>query len=135
VPHDNPLEEEIFHAASQFSLPAEQAAYLTHACGTDAGLRDRIDKLLQIEAAAIEFFKPTHTDFGNLKQPAANPSEGAGTVIGRYKLREKIGEGGCGIVYIAEQFEPVRRLVALKLIKAGMDTKNVLARFEAALTS
>ena len=54
-----------------------------------------------------------------------------GTVIGRYKLREKIGEGGCGVVYVAEQMEPVRRRVALKVVKLGMDTRQVIARFEA----
>src|SRR5205807_6431761 len=61
-----------------------------------------------------------------------NPlTEKAGDKIGRYKLREQIGEGGCGIVYVAEQEEPVRRRVALKVIKLGMDTRNVIARFEA----
>ncbi len=58
-------------------------------------------------------------------------SEGPGTIIGRYKLLEKIGEGGCGVVYMAEQEEPVRRRVALKVIKLGMDTQEVIARFEA----
>src|SRR5262249_23733868 len=61
----------------------------------------------------------------------ATVTEQPGTTIGRYKLREKIGEGGCGVVYVAEQEEPVRRRVALKIIKLGMDTKSVVARFEA----
>jgi hypothetical protein len=59
------------------------------------------------------------------------PTEKPGDAIGRYKLREQIGEGGCGVVYVAEQSEPVRRRVALKVIKLGMDTKQVIARFEA----
>ena len=58
-------------------------------------------------------------------------TENPGTVIGRYKLLERVGEGGCGVVYVAEQTEPVRRRVALKVIKLGMDTREVIARFEA----
>ena len=59
------------------------------------------------------------------------PDEAVGQTLGRYKLLERIGEGGCGVVYVAEQTEPVRRRVALKVIKLGMDTKQVVARFEA----
>jgi serine/threonine protein kinase len=64
-------------------------------------------------------------------EPDQNTEEKPGTVIGRYKLRERIGEGGCGVVYVAEQEEPVRRRVALKVIKLGMDSRQVVARFEA----
>jgi serine/threonine protein kinase len=123
-------EETIFGLAVE--LPAaERSAFLTHACGGDAALREKVEQLLK-----------AHEDAGDLldaapggvvrealgKQP---PEEKAGTVIGRYKLLQKIGEGGCGIVYMAEQEEPIRRRVALKVIKLGMDTKEVIARFEA----
>jgi serine/threonine protein kinase/WD40 repeat protein len=118
--------ETIFDEA--FSRPAlERSAYLDGACGGDADLRDRVEALLSAADDAGEF----------LEQPAtasAEPvraDEGPGTVIGRYKLLQKVGEGGFGTVYMAEQERPVRRRVALKIIKLGMDTRQVIARFEA----
>src|SRR6185436_7937001 len=80
--------------------------------------------------------EPAAGDAGGVRTPRstisiAPPDEQPGTTIGRYKLLEKIGEGGFGIVYVAEQREPVKRRVALKIIKLGMDTKEVVARFEA----
>jgi len=100
----------------------ERDAFLDGACGVDADLRARVDALLRAHDEVGEF----------LKEPAvADVSEGPGTRIGRYKLLQLIGEGGMGAVYMAEQLEPVRRKVALKIIKLGMDTKQVIARFEA----
>src|SRR5436190_6630753 len=113
------------------ALPADQrAAYLDKACANDPRLRKLVEALLQAHV---------HVPGSNGKAAAARatislslpPSEKAGDRIGRYKLLQQIGEGGCGVVYMAEQEEPVRRRVALKVIKLGMDTKQVIARFEA----
>ena len=112
-------------------LPAEQrAAYLEEACGGDPVLRQRVEALLHAHQAATKFMD------GPAVAPKAGtivigPIEQAGAKIGRYKLLQQIGEGGCGVVYMAEQQEPVRRQVALKVIKLGMDTRSVIARFEA----
>jgi serine/threonine protein kinase len=108
----------------------QKNAFLDRACGNDAALCARVESLLR-----------HHSEDSFLEEPAiggeTRPSpesvvcEGVGTFVGRYKLLQKIGEGGMGIVYMAEQEEPVRRKVALKVIKLGMDTKQVVARFEA----
>jgi tetratricopeptide (TPR) repeat protein/serine/threonine protein kinase len=120
--------EEIFLAAVE-KAPADRAAYLDAVCGPDAELRAQVDALLR-----------SHEDAGSLlEQPLFRPgptidqstAERPGTVVGPYKLIEQIGEGGMGTVYMAQQTEPVKRLVALKLINPGMDSKQVLARFEA----
>jgi eukaryotic-like serine/threonine-protein kinase len=129
-------EEEIFETARDLASPEARAEYLSRACGEDAALRERVQGMLRDDSAAAEFFGTTRP---NPASPAGlagtiriDPSpEEIGAVIGRYKLREKIGEGGCGVVYVAEQEQPVRRRVALKIIKLGMDTKSVVARFEA----
>ena len=112
--------ELIFDAALQKETEAERAAYLEGACGNNMALRERVDTLLRAHAAAGSF----------LKSSPLTDEEGPGTAIGRYKLLQKIGEGGFGVVYMAEQLEPVRRKVALKIIKLGMDTRQVVARFE-----
>src|SRR5688572_20614973 len=126
-------EEEIFDAARELAAH-ERAAYLAKRCGEDADLRQRIEGMLEADAAAGEFFK-THdapSSTAILSDASLSPSmEKAGDRIGRYKLLQQLGEGGCGVVYMAEQEEPVRRRVALKVIKLGMDTKQVIARFEA----
>jgi serine/threonine protein kinase/WD40 repeat protein len=120
-------EMEIFEQALEVADAAERLVFLTGACGENAALLARVQALLQAHEAP-EGFLP-HKRAG---QPTVVPlSEKPGDRIGRYKLREKIGEGGCGVVYVAEQEEPVRRKVALKVIKLGMDTKAVVARFEA----
>src|SRR5262249_34905335 len=120
----------IFGQALEQPSPAERAAFLDRACGPNAAVRAEVEGLL----AAID------QAGGFLRQPAApavtvgppTRTERARTSIAcRYKLWEEIGEGGRGTVWVAEQTEPVRRKVALKLIKAGMDSKAVLARFEA----
>jgi WD40 repeat protein/serine/threonine protein kinase len=116
-------QDTIFLNGREIADPAERAAYLAQACGNDADLRQRVEAMLRDAAAAAEFFGP---------EPAgATVTEGPGTVIGRYKLLQKIGEGGMGVVYMGEQRDPVIRKVALKIIKLGMDTKQVVARLEA----
>jgi hypothetical protein len=126
-------EEEIFDTARELAAD-ERAAYLAEKCGQDADLRQRIEEMLAADAAAGEFFKthdaPSPTVI--LADASLAPSiEKAGDRIGRYKLLQQIGEGGMGLVYMAEQDQPVRRSVALKVIKLGMDTRQVVARFEA----
>ena len=132
--HPQSREETIFEAARQLGDPQAEAAYLGRACGPDHELRRRVEKLLRAGRKAKDFFQkhnPAAALSGNPDVPDEVVSEGAGSVIGRYKLLEKIGEGGMGVVYMAAQEEPVRRRVALKIIKLGMDTKQVVARFEA----
>ena len=119
-------QDTIFLNARDIADLAERAAYLTQACGNDADLRQRIESMLRDATGADEFFGPDATVVS-----VPPPTEGPSTVIGRYKLLEKIGEGGMGVVYMAEQRDPVTRRVALKIIKLGMDTRQVIARFEA----
>jgi eukaryotic-like serine/threonine-protein kinase len=127
-------EENIFDAALQLADAAERNACLDQACAGDTQLRARVEKLL---AVANDPFFNTPATPGRLtaSEPKMAPtdffSETPSGRIGRYKLLDKIGEGGCGVVYMAEQEEPVRRRVALKVIKLGMDTRSVISRFEA----
>jgi WD40 repeat protein/serine/threonine protein kinase len=123
-------ERSIFIAALDKENRSERAAYLDQACAGDAALRQRIERLLLAHERDDSF----------LAEPAPGPgataadvvlTEGPGTRIGPFKLLQQIGEGGMGIVYMAEQQEPVRRKVALKIIKPGMDSAQVIARFEA----
>ncbi len=111
--------KQVFHEA--LARPAaERRAFVQRACGGDATLCAEVEELLA-----------SHEEAGE-REPASAPlGEAAGTLIGPYKLLQRIGEGGFGIVYMAEQTMPVRRVVALKIIKLGMDTKQVIARFEA----
>src|SRR5262245_59316796 len=124
-----PTEETLLEVALSFRTTEERQAYLQGAC-PNPELRARVESLAQAHHAAGRFLP----DQGAL--PAETvllgpPDSGPDAVMGRYKVLQKIGEGGCGIVYMAEQQEPVRRRVALKVIKLGMDTKQVIARFEA----
>src|SRR5580658_3766333 len=113
-------------------LPAhERGAYLDRACGGDAKLRQEVEALLQTHAGVGDFLEQSPQKVTPQTRLGASAGEKPGDHIGRFKLLEQIGEGGCGVVYMAEQEEPVRRRVALKLIKPGMDTKSVIARFEA----
>jgi serine/threonine protein kinase/tetratricopeptide (TPR) repeat protein len=122
-------EEAVFEAALQ--LPADQrTAYLDKTCAGDADLRRRVEVLLGAFERASGFMMQPATPERTTRFPLP-PTEKPGDKIGRYKLLEQIGEGGCGVVYVAEQEEPVRRRVALKVIKLGMDTKQVITRFEA----
>ena len=116
----------VFAQAQAQASPAERERYLIDACQGQPELRQQVEALLGASERAGDFLAKT------IKvQPADCLSEGPGTVIGRYKLLQQIGEGGCGVVYMAEQEEPIRRRVAFKVIKLGMDTKQVIARFEA----
>src|SRR5262245_65266396 len=122
---------DIFIAARHITNVDERHAYLEEACGGDADMRRSVDGLLQAFDQAGSFL---HAPAGAAYEPTINErpvTEALGTVIGPYKLLEQIGEGGMGVVYMAEQAAPVRRKVALKIIKPGMDTREVIARFEA----
>jgi eukaryotic-like serine/threonine-protein kinase len=123
--------EAVFEAT--LALPPEQrAAYLDQACGTNGQLRQGVEALLQAHKEAGPFMVEPATPLPTqaVRSPIA-PTEKSGDKIGHYRLLQEIGEGGCGVVYLAEQAEPIRRRVALKVIKLGMDTKQVIARFEA----
>jgi serine/threonine-protein kinase len=120
--------EEIFHAALA-RPPAERLAFLAAACAGDEPLQRRVTALLHAHENPGSFLADQP------RSPAATIDdpmrEGPGRVIGPYKLMEQIGEGGMGLVFVAEQQQPVRRQVAVKVIKPGMDTRRVIARFEA----
>jgi serine/threonine protein kinase len=122
--------EAIFLAALDKPTPSERAAYVEGACAGDPELLRRVHELLRShEESHGPLDVPPPGLEGTVDRSQA--TEGPGTRIGPYKLLEKIGEGGMGVVWMAEQQEPVRRLVALKVIKAGMDSAQVVARFEA----
>ena len=124
-----PAIDEIFFQALQCGSKAERDALLEAACGGDTQLRARVEKLLKAYPEAGSFLEaPAAATDPTLTFPL--PRE-PGTTIGRYKLLEQIGEGGMGTVFMAQQAEPVKRVVAVKIIKPGMDSKAVLARFEA----
>src|SRR6266481_6123731 len=120
----------VFAEALQLSV-GERSAYLERACGDDGDLRHRIERLLKTHDHVGDFLEQPPPEAVVESKPGASAGENVGDRIGRYKLLQQIGEGGCGVVYMAEQEEPVRRRVALKIIKPGMDTKSVMARFEA----
>jgi len=124
-------EREIFFEALEMATPEARAAYLQGACGRDVSLRRKVDELLKehfsndslLAGPALDGERPGIAEFPVEEAPAQ--------MIGRYKLLEKIGEGGFGEVWMAEQREPVKRRVALKIIKLGMDSRQIVARFEA----
>jgi serine/threonine protein kinase len=118
------IEEELFHRALEKPTLAEQLAFLDEVCADQPELRQRVERLLRSHRHEDSFLHSSVT----IDQPA---TEAAGTVIGPYKLLEQLGEGGMGTVFLAEQTQPVQRKVALKLIKSGMDSQQVIARFEA----
>ncbi len=122
--------DSIFFTALDKSTPEERLAYLDQACGQDTNLRKKVEKLLDVQPHVGTFLEePLSAQAEALD--ASKLHEVRGTRIGPYKLLQEIGEGGFGVVYMAEQVEPVRRQVALKIIKPGMDTRDVIARFEA----
>src|SRR4051812_11660055 len=136
---DTARAKSLFLAASDLADPAERAAYLNRVCGGEAELRARVEALLRANDAA-PLSEPGPADSTGTfapDLPAAVPTadspgkdECAGAVVaGKYTLVEVIGEGGMGSVWRAKQTEPVKRFVAVKLIKAGMDSKSVLGRF------
>lgn len=120
----------VFAEAIQVSAD-ERSAYLERACGSDEELRRRVERLLQSHDQVGDFLELPAPEAVSEGWTEASIGEKPGDRIGRYKLLQQIGEGGYGVVYMAEQEEPVRRQVALKIIKPGMDTKSVMARFEA----
>jgi len=123
-------EETIFKAAIKLKTSAEKIAYIKKACGNDKQLLKRVASLLKAHSTKDDLLDVLMPN--SVVSPNDSPlKEGPGTVIDRYKLLEKIGEGGMAVVYMAEQERPVRRKVALKIIKLGMDTEQVIARFEA----
>jgi hypothetical protein len=133
----------IFLAAIEGHAPPNWPAFLDQACGDDSTLRTRVEKLLRAQVQLGSFHEPprpaVYVAAANAAAYAAAANAAAayaaaeqpGMLIGPCKLMEQIGEGGMGLVFVAEQQEPVRRRVALKLIKPGMDTRQVIARFEA----
>jgi len=128
---NTPKDEETIFAAALALPPQERAACLDQACGGDSAVRRRVEVLLNSHAAGAFLEEPAGPVASHTLQISPPVSERPGDRIGRYKLLQQIGEGGCGVVYMAEQDEPVQRRVALKVIKLGMDTRQVIARFEA----
>jgi serine/threonine protein kinase/tetratricopeptide (TPR) repeat protein len=118
----------IFLAAIDEHTPEQWPAFVEQACAGDVRLRAKVEKLLQAQCEMGSFHEASRSaQFATVDYPI---TERPGTVIGPYKLLEQIGEGGFGIVFMAEQQQPIRRQVALKVLKPGMDTKEVIARFE-----
>src|SRR5436305_899784 len=117
--------DQIYWDALQIESASDRRAFLDSTCRGDGELRDRLEQLLQASAKAENFLE---TPIVGLNETVVEP---LGGMVGAYKLLEQIGEGGFGIVYMAEQFDPVRRKVALKILKPGMDTRQVVNRFEA----
>ena len=121
--------KEIFLDALEIGSAEGRRALLDRACGDDAALRGEVEGLLAHHPQLGSFLDSGAPDLPTMIGPSSD--EGPGSVIGPYKLLQQIGEGGMGTVYMAEQDRPIRRRVALKVIKAGMDTDQVVARFEA----
>jgi serine/threonine protein kinase len=121
-------ERDIFDAAMAIEEPAQRVAYLDEACAGDSALRAHLAGLLEIHGRLGSFLEAPEPIAPTIDRPI---HEGPGTVIGPYRLMDEIGAGGFGLVFVAEQQRPLRRKVALKVIKPGMDTREVIARFEA----
>jgi serine/threonine protein kinase/tetratricopeptide (TPR) repeat protein len=123
-----PLDEEaLFHAARRIADPDARALFIDQACGDDAALAERVRTLLKMHEQEADGLEPPPVRTSDYQTLSERP----GSKIGPYKLMELIGEGGFGLVFVAEQTEPVRRKVALKVIKPGMDSGQVVARFQA----
>src|SRR5947209_6591361 len=128
-------ERDVFIGALQKEDPAQRRAYLDDACAGHPDLRRQVEHLLRLHEGAGSFLEKPAAEaaatgaFQDAERAASGEAPGA--LIGPYKLIEQIGEGGMGTVWMAQQTEPVKRLVAVKLIKAGMDSRQVIARFEA----
>src|SRR5262249_23310777 len=129
MPEHQPQVDEVFDEALRRAAGQDRARYLDEVCGGDLELTRRVERLLKAVSEAGSFLEtPARDPSPTLDQP---PAEQPGAIIGPYKLLEQIGEGGMGTVWMAEQTAPVKRVVALKFIKDGLDSKQVLARFEA----
>jgi non-specific serine/threonine protein kinase/serine/threonine-protein kinase len=127
----NPRANELFLNALDIASPAERQAYLDTACGEEVPLRQAVEVLLQAHAAAGSFLQEPGNTVASAGTPAPEEDHPGAVIAGRYKLRQQIGEGGMGTVWMAEQLEPIRRQVAVKLIKPGLGSAEVTARFEA----
>jgi serine/threonine protein kinase len=130
----NPEVNNLFLDALDISEPTERSRFLDQKCQGNVKLRGHVEQLLAASEVAGHFLEAPPTDvFETIEQIAAHEAlpTGTGSCIGSYRLLESIGEGGFGTVYLAEQSEPVQRRVALKIIKPGMDTRQVITRFEA----
>src|SRR5262249_33268018 len=137
-----PTLDSIILAAIDIDSAPQRAAYIARACGGDAELRGRVEKLVLAHFQAGSFLeRPAAPPFGtgaDTPSAAQTPRRGAGTEaregggtrLGPYQLVQEIGAGGMGAVFLAEQAQPVRRQVALKLIRPGLDSRQVIARFE-----
>jgi serine/threonine protein kinase len=132
------IEESLFAAALERATAAERRAFLDEACAGDVALRQRVERLLRAHEKTVGIVDQMAGPAGSPEVTAgtapvgAPAGERAGDVVGgRYRLLEAIGEGGMGAVWKAEQTQPVRRVVALKLVRPGMDSRTILARFEA----
>ncbi len=121
-------EEAVFHIARDLSDEAKRTTYLDQVCGGDLALRERVEALVKIHEQEKSFLESAQEATAPIDR--VSELERAGTTIGRYRLMEKIGEGGMGTVFVAQQERPIRRKVALIVIKPGMDSKSVIARFE-----
>ncbi len=128
---DSKRAQAVFLAALEVTDSAARRALLDRQCGNDQSLRARVEELLSADAATKGFDAAPSGSTAMATLAALEVVQPGLILAGRYKLIEPIGEGGMGSVWVAEQKEPVRRKVAIKLIKAGMDSKSVLARFEA----
>ncbi|MCZ7640291.1 MAG: serine/threonine-protein kinase [Verrucomicrobia bacterium] len=125
------IAETIFMGARQLPRRRSARPISMKKCSHDPALRERVERLLQAEQKADRFLANNPLELDG-SPPVRNELTGKeGSILGKYKLLQQIGEGGCGVVYMAEQEQPMRRRVALKLIKPGMDTRQVIARFEA----
>jgi serine/threonine protein kinase len=123
-------EEAVFHIARRIQDPVLHRDYLEQVCGDNTALLARVQALLEVHEKEQEFLRSGTSDpEATIDSPPI--TEAPGTQIGRYRLMEQIGEGGMGVVFVAEQRKPLRRKVALKVIKPGMDSKAVVAHFEA----
>ena len=118
----------IFLRAAEIAVADERQAYLAAACGGDDALRSEVEDLLRHQERLGSFLEAAPSGLATAAEPTR---EAPGTVIGPYKLLQQIGEGGMGTVFMAEQTQPIQRKVALKIIKPGMDSRQVIARFEA----
>jgi eukaryotic-like serine/threonine-protein kinase len=138
------IEDAIFLAARDLSEPAARREFLDRACAGDAPLRATVEAMLSDQNGAEKFFAKGEAGFPRMTEwgvgeplesirraPIADADDQIGKQVGLYKILQRLGEGGCGVVYMAEQATPFHRRVALKIIKLGMDTKNVIARFSA----
>jgi serine/threonine protein kinase len=125
-------EKSVFNAARRIESAEARRRYLARACEDDPELRTRVEALLRIYHEGDSFLRTPGLGVGNLLSDAEPETDHArGTVIGPYKLADRLGEGGMGVVYLAEQVNPVRRQVALKIVRPGMDTEQIVARLGA----